>query len=84
VAQLVALIGQQCFQRPVSVTQALLIEVPGRGFIHGSGWIDGQMMGVFYFPDLGVGMLSVCRSGGDTLMARFGAVTVVREKQSTS
>lgn len=75
---IVAVVAERCIGAPVRVSGLTLVEVPGRGFIHGMGWLDGRITTLFYFADPGVGMLAVAVDDrGSTKFARFVALGLV-------
>jgi hypothetical protein len=62
--------------REVPVRGMMLIRIPEHGFVHGGLQVGGKFANVFYFEDLGVGLLTVVLSdAGDTRFARFTAST---------
>ena len=76
--RIVAVAGRQCTEAPILACRLTLVELPGKGFVHGSGWLDDRITVLFYFEDPGVGMLAVAeRDGRSTKFARFVAMGLV-------
>jgi hypothetical protein len=75
--ELVTRVAPSCMEKPPRVFGLLLIEIPGADFIHGIGRFDGCAAAVFYFKDMGVGMLAVIGPDGkSSRIARFVGVVV--------
>jgi hypothetical protein len=65
-------VGQSIFQKKVPVANLLLTRLPEQQFIHGGFMLNGKLATVFYFEDLGVGLLTVALSfAGNTRLVRF-------------
>ena len=61
---------------PVPLERLLLVRLPEQRFIHGALQLQGKFANVFYFEEVGVGLLTVVLSfAGDTRLARFTAHT---------
>jgi hypothetical protein len=72
--------GQKHLQRSrVRVRRMLLIELPEQKLVHGPAMIDRATAGVFYFTDLGVGMIALSQRGsGWAHFSRF-TLNVIRD-----
>jgi hypothetical protein len=66
-------VGSIVFGREVSVRQLLVIRVPQVSLSHGTCFLSGCMTSFFYFDNLDLGMLALCRDARTHLMclARF-------------
>ena len=66
--------GKQVFTdaESIDVEYMQLIELPGYHFIHGGFFLNNCVSSVFYFEDLGMGMMAVATSmAGETRFVRF-------------
>lgn len=58
--KIIAMIGGQLFHtEEIVINDFRLIHLPGQSFIHGGGFINGNLANVLYAEDLDVGVLAV-------------------------
>jgi hypothetical protein len=74
----VAQAAQGIFKMPVSAAKLRLIRLPAHRFIHGPVSLFGKFGNVFYFEDVGVGLLTIVlkMDGSDNRLARFTTQTL--------
>jgi hypothetical protein len=59
-----------------TVKRLMLVRIPEHRFIHGAAMLQGRMANIFYFEDLGVGLIAIVMSArGDNRFIRFTAST---------
>jgi hypothetical protein len=62
--------GEKHLKRsPVRISRMLLIDLPERSFLHGPAMVNDFTAGLFYFADVRMGMIALCRKG--SLWAHF-------------
>lgn len=62
VKQSLEVIGQQVFQRPVTIANLMLIQLKKQHFYHGSCFMEGSIANVIYFEDIDIGLAAVVKS----------------------
>jgi hypothetical protein len=74
-------IGQQVFQREdISVNHLLLTEIETHQFCHGAGFIEGQVVTIFFFKDIDMGLFAMALGGSDISLARFTSLELKTNK----
>lgn len=68
----VELIGNQVFQKKVTVSYLILLKLSKYRFYHGSCFIEGKMCNILYFEDIDMGMVGISNlSSGEVHFTRF-------------
>ncbi|MBI3209104.1 MAG: hypothetical protein HYZ37_09430 [Candidatus Solibacter usitatus] len=69
----------------IKVKRALLLEIPGQDFVHGTMHFDGKIACVTFFRDIDTGILSVATPGETmTRFLRFSPPKLERLKMATA
>lgn len=72
----IAAAAMQVLGPQAKIDRMLLVRLPEQRFIHGAVTVKGRMANVFFFEEVGVGLLAVVMSwAGDNRMVRFTART---------
>lgn len=73
---LLAHVAGQALRTRIMVMQLLMIHLPQRKFIHGTGSMNGRVVSFFYFEDSKVGMLAIMGKSADAehLFTRFSGM----------
>jgi hypothetical protein len=68
-------VAAEMLRQTIIVVRLLVVEIPGRSFYHGACTFNGRPGSLFYFGDVGVGMLSVTSPAPSSTVtfARFTA-----------
>lgn len=71
----IAQAAEEVFGAWVPVTNLLLVRLPEYQFMHGALVLEGRFANVFYFEDLGMGLLTIILSmaGDNNRLVRFTA-----------
>ena len=74
-------IGKQVFQREdVTVSHLLLIEIKAHKFIHGTCFLQGKVVTVFFFYDIDMGLFAASLGGSEVSLARFSSMELGKHK----
>lgn len=83
IKKIIGAIGEQLFNKKVTVSHFLLLKFPKTGFYHGACFIDGKMGGIIFFEEIDMGMLSVVKDYPETSFVRFSALRMETDSQVT-
>jgi hypothetical protein len=71
VVDIMAQTGMRLYNQKVASVSHRLIRIEEAQFLHGSFVMHGRMGTVFYFEDVGAGLMAISDEGGETKFLRF-------------